>query len=76
MRLKESDHWRGKRASRDDITDDVIEYALIFSPAILDKHWRGCSNAVCRIPPSGRRLKVVYRRVEGKVKIVTAFWLR
>ena len=76
MRFIHSNHWRWKRKYRKDITDDLIEYALLNSNELKDKHWQDASNAVCRVPPMGRILKVVYRRIgKDRIKIITAFWL-
>ena len=76
MQIKDSTHWAQKRKFRPDILDHDIEYAIIHSDELRDKHWKDASNAICRIPPSGRILKVVYKK-EGKdkYKIITAFWL-
>jgi hypothetical protein len=71
----DSNHWKRKREYRPDITNDIIEYAIMNSNALKDKYWRDALNAVCRIPPSGRILKVVYRKEKNKIKIITAFWL-
>ncbi|MCX6815164.1 MAG: hypothetical protein NTY20_05955 [Candidatus Aenigmarchaeota archaeon] len=76
MELEYSEHWKRKRKYRKDINDIIIEYAITNSNALKDKYWENALNAICRVPPSGRILKVVYRKVSGnKVKIITAFWL-
>jgi hypothetical protein len=75
MDFIESDHWKKKRKYRRDVTDDVIEYAIKNSNELKDKHWEDALNAICRIPPSGRILKVVYKKSKNKIKIITAFWL-
>ena len=75
MQLKDSTHWKRKRRYRPDITDDLIEYAIENSNELKDGHWEDALNAVCRVPPSGRILKVVYKKDEDKIKIITAFWL-
>ncbi len=76
MKLIPSKHWERKKKTRKDITDDSIEYAIQNSKVLRDKHWPDASNAICRVPPMGRILKVVYKRVgKDKVKIITAFWL-
>ena len=76
MRLLHSYHWKRKRKSKKDITDDLIEYAVQNSDELRDKYWRNASNALCRVPPVGRMLKVIYRRVgRNEIKIITAFWL-
>ncbi len=53
----------------------MIEYALNNSNELKDKYWEDALNAISRIPPSGRILKVVYRKEQSKIKIITAFWL-
>lgn len=76
MRFGYSRHWIEKRRYRPEITDDMVGYAIIYSDELKDKHWEDASNAVCRIPPSGKILKVVYKRIgKDKYKIITAFWL-
>lgn len=71
-----SKHWIRKQAYRPDITDDLIEFALINSVRIRDKQWIDVYNAICRISPSGRLLKVVYRQVGlATFKIITAYWM-
>ncbi|HJX50174.1 MAG TPA: hypothetical protein VJ438_01795 [Candidatus Nanoarchaeia archaeon] len=75
MGVVDSEHWKKKRKYRKDITDDLIEYALDNSNELKDKHWEDAFNAISRIPPSGRILKVVYRKEKSRIKIITAFWL-
>ena len=75
MEFEYSDHWKRKKEYRKDITNDYFEYAIQNSNVLKDKHWEDAFNAICRIPPSGRILKVVYRREDSKIKIITAFWL-
>ncbi len=70
-----SKHWSYKKRYRPDITSDIIEYCIVNSDKIKDKKWLDASNAITRIPPSGRILKVVYK-IKGKdIKILTAYWL-
>ena len=65
-----------KRIIRSDITDDIIEYAIENSAEMMDKYWVDALNAIARMPPNGRLLKVVYKRLNAnKIKIITAFWL-
>jgi hypothetical protein len=75
MELIESEHWKRKRKYRKDITDDIIEYGIKNSNELKDKYWEDALNAISRIPPSGRILKVVYKKGKSKLKIITAFWL-
>jgi len=75
MEFSYSEHWKKKKEYRKDITDECFEYAIQNSNQLKDKHWEDALNAICRIPPSGRILKVVYRREKSKIKIITAFWL-
>ena len=71
-----SDHWCKKHAKkRKDITEDMIEFALKNSRESGDKYWEDAFNAISRIPPSGRILKVVYKKSKEKVFIITAYWL-
>ena len=75
MELIASEHWKRKRRYRKDISDDMIEYALKNSNELKDKYWEDALNAISRIHPSGRILKVVYKKEKSKTKIITAFWL-
>ena len=75
MEFIESEHWKRKRKRRKDITDDMIEYGIKNSNELKDKYWEDALNAISRIPPSGRILKVVYKKEKSKLKIITAFWL-
>ena len=76
MKFVYSLHWRQKSKIRKEVTDDLIEYAIQHSNALKDKYWPDVVNAICRVPPMGRILKVVYRRIgKDTIKIITAFWL-
>ncbi len=76
MTLIYSDHWKLKRRYRKDISDDLIEYAINNSNILKDKRWSDAFNAICRVPPPGRILKVVYKKAGvSNYKIITAFWL-
>jgi hypothetical protein len=69
-------HWTPKRRIRKDISDDMVEYAIGNSSALPDKNWPDAPNAIMRIPPHGRLLKVVYRQIGRKTyKVITAYWL-
>ena len=76
MEIEYSKHWLKKHLKkRKDITNDIIEYVLINSREIRDKDWKDALNAISKIQPSGRTLKVVYKKSKGKVFIITAYWL-
>ena len=76
MEIVYSKHWKRKHfKKRKDITNDMIEYAIKNSNELRDKYWENTFNAISRIPPSGRILKVVYKKSEAKVFIITAYWL-
>ncbi len=76
MKLEYSEHWMRKKKYRSEIGDDMIEYAVKNSDELRDKHWPDASNAISRIPPSGRILEVVHKKIgKDKIKIITAFWL-
>jgi hypothetical protein len=76
VEIEYSKHWSKKHLKKKkDITNDLIEYALKNSREMKDRNWESAFNAISRIPPSGRILKVVYRRMQHKVFIVTAYWL-
>jgi hypothetical protein len=76
MEIEYSEHWKRKQVFRTTITQSEIEFALLNAPALRDKHWDNALNAIFRIPPSGRILKVVYRKIGiSHYRIITAFWL-
>ena len=76
MEIIYSKHWLKKHLKkRKDITNDVIEYSLTNSKELRDKEWEDALNAISRIPPSGRMLKVIYKKSKGKIFIITAYWL-
>ncbi len=75
MQFYYSYHWFKKRKYRQDIKEYMIEYTIINSGRLKDKYWEDAFNAISKIPPSGRTLKVVYK-IKGKsIKIITAYWL-
>ena len=75
MPIESAPYWSRKRRRRPDISDDIIEYCITVSEKQRDRTWKGVWNAIERIPPSGRILKVVYR-TEGKtIKVITAYWI-
>ncbi len=75
MKLIYSKHWTLKRKYRSDITDELIIYAIENSVELRDENWSDAFNAITKVPPSGRIVKVVYKKLENKIKIITAFWL-
>ena len=76
MEILYSKHWLKKHSKkRKDIFDDMIEYALKNSNEIRDKNWKDALNAISQVPPSGRILKVVYKKQKEKIFIITAYWL-
>ena len=75
MMLEYSVHWKEQKETRKEITDDIIEYCIKNSPIIKDKKWENALNAIARIPPSGRLLKIVYRPKGKVIKVITSFWL-
>ncbi len=76
MELEYTKHWKKKKRYRKDITDGFIEYTIRNSNVFKDRYWKDALNAICRVPPSGRILKVVYKRIsKDKFKIITAYWL-
>jgi len=76
MDLVYSNHWEKKhKEKRKDITKDMIEFVLLNSSELRDKHWENIFNAVAKVPPMGRTLKVVYKKLKGKIFIITSFWI-
>ena len=74
MEIIYSKHWLRKHfRKRKDITNDLIEFVLKNSKEFEDKYWENAFNAISRIPPSGRVLKVVYKKSKGNIFIITAF---
>jgi len=75
MDFIESKHWENKKLYRKDIREEHLEYALLHSSIYRDRQWDDAYNALARIPPMRRMLKVVYKRKEGKIIVITAYWL-
>jgi len=75
MQFEYSKHWLKKRKYRSDISDDIIEYCIYNSSKLKDKYWEDAWNAISRVSPSGRILKVVYKMKGKTIKILTAYWL-
>ena len=76
MEIIYSKHWiKKQRDKKKDITNDKIEFAITNSKIFNDKYWTSALNAVARIPPSGRTLKVVYKKLDQKIFIITTYWL-
>ena len=76
MQFEYSEHWIKKKKYRNDITEYMLEYVITNSAILRDKHWDDALNAICRVHPSGRILKVVYKiKSKDLYKIITAYWL-
>ena len=76
MEIEYSKHWlRKHQKKKRDITNDVIECTIKNSRVMNDRNWKEAFNAISRIPPLGRILKVVYKKINEKIFIVTAYWL-
>ena len=75
MKIEYSFHWKKQKRFRPEITDDLIELCVQNSEKLKDREWENVFNAIARIPPSGRILKVVYKEQGKTIKIVTAYWL-
>ena len=76
VQLVHSMHWIRKRKYRKAITNDLIKLVISNSNVLRDRRKANVLNAISRVPPSGRLLKVVYRKIgKNRVKIITAFWL-
>jgi len=75
MSFEYSKHWLKKREYRKEITEDLIDYCIKNSNKLRDKYWEDAWNAISRVPPSGRILKVVYKPKGKTIKILTAYWL-
>ena len=74
MEIEYSKHWLVKHPKKKkDITNDAIEFAIKNSKELRDRHWKDIFNAISRIPPSRRILKVVYKKLEAKVFITSRF---
>jgi hypothetical protein len=76
MEIEYSKHWSEKHPKKKKgITHDVLEFAIKNSTILKDRLWDDAFNAICRIPPAGRILKVIYKKANQKVFIMTAYWL-
>jgi hypothetical protein len=75
MPLEASPYWKRKRKYRPDIKNHMIELCIQNSIILRDRDNPAVFNAISRIPPSGRILKVVYRRKGKALKIITCYWL-
>lgn len=75
MAFLESEHWKKQKKYRPEITNDLIELCIQNSQKFKDRKWHDAYNAIARIPPSGRILKVVYKEKGKDIKIITAYWL-
>ncbi len=75
MKFEYSFHWKQQKKYRPEITDDIIELCIKNSDKLKDKKWLNAYNAIARIPPSGRTLKVVYKEKGKGIKIITSYWL-
>ena len=75
MKLIYSYHWIKQKKYRPEVTDDIIEICINNSKKLKDRIWEEAYNAICKIPPSGRTLKVVYKERGKSIKIITAYWL-
>ncbi len=76
MEIEYSEHWKRKhKKKKKNITNDIIEFALMNSQEIKDKYWKDALNAISIIPLFGRTLKVVYKKINRKIFIITAYWL-
>ena len=75
MQFEYSLHWMRKKKYRVDISEDIIEYCIQNSDRFKDRYFEDTWNAILRVPPSGRVLKVVYKTKAKTIKILTAYWL-
>ena len=76
MEITYSKHWLKKHLKKKkDISNESIEYSIKNSREMKDRIWEDAFNAISRIPPSGRILKVVYKKSNTKIFIITAYWL-
>ena len=76
MKFEYTFHWKKQKIYRPEITDDLIEICIMNSEKLKDKIWTNAYDAIAKIPPSGRILKVVYRDMGKNIKrIITAYWL-
>ena len=75
MKFEYSSHWARQRKYRPEITDDIIEQYISNSDKLLDRDYVNTFNAIAKIYPSGRTLKVAYKEKSKTIKIITAYWL-
>ena len=51
MEIEYSEHWKRKhKKKKKNITNDIIEFALMNSQEIKDKYWKDALNAISIIP--------------------------
>ncbi len=76
MRVIESKHWRHKKRYRKNIEPYMIEYVISNGVMQRDRYNLNALNAIAVVPPTGKTLKVVFRKIGGdKVKLITAYYL-
>ena len=64
-----------KGPGRPDVTNHAIEFVVNHARAVPDRRWPDARNAIARVPPSGRRLKVVFKPQRDAIFVITAYWL-
>jgi hypothetical protein len=65
-----------KRRHYPSITDREIVFAILHGARRRDARREGVLSSTVQVPPSGRRLRVVYRVLcPKKYMVITAFWL-
>ena len=76
MQIMESLHWRKKKKFRKDIENYMIEYAVNSGKIEKDRLHKNALNSICIIPQTGKRLKVVFRKIgKESIKLITAYYL-
>ncbi len=71
MKFEYSFHWKKQKRYRSEITDDLIELCIIQSDKLKDNEWPDAFNAISRVSPPGRILKVAYKeKYEEKSKVI------
>jgi hypothetical protein len=77
VEIIESLHWKRKKPFRKNIESFMIEWVIVRSKKHeRDKHHSNALNASAVIPHTGRKLKVVFRKIgKDRIKLITEYYL-
>lgn len=77
MEIIGSVHWKLKEFQRKNIELWMIEFVLENCKEFKrDKTHENCLVGIARIPQTGRKLKIVFRKIgKEKIKLITAYYI-